>query len=196
MNNKSRRARAVWNPPQRGPKSVKEESEAGPGRREFVFCSGCGIVYYHKFWHHALEDCKHLSGDERIKFVLCPACRMIKDRKFEGELTISGISSRKLKEEIRRVLENSGKSAFRRDPLDRIIEIKEGNDKLVVRTTENQLAVKLAKKIALTFGGKMTVSHSREEDVIRAEARIGEQRIRFRENESRDKQRMINEKVA
>jgi NMD protein affecting ribosome stability and mRNA decay len=172
-NRKPQRARAVWNPPQRGPKALKEENEAGPGRREFVFCSGCGIVYYHKSWHHALEDWKHLSGEEMIKFVLCPACRMIQDKKFEGELTISGIGSGKLKEEIRGALQNSGGLAFRRDPLDRIIEIADEKNRLVVRTTENQLAVKLAKKIKLTFGGKMTVSHSREEDVIRAEVEIG-----------------------
>lgn len=185
---KSQRARAVWNSPQRGPKPVKEESEAGPGRKEFVFCSGCGIVYYHKSWHHALEDWKHLSGEERIKFVLCPACRMIKDKRFEGELAVSGISSRKLKAEIKGALENSGELAFRRDPLDRIIGIKEGNNRLVVRTTENQLAVKLAKKIKLTFGGKMTVSHSREEDLIRAEVQIPK-------GSPRD-QKIKNEKVA
>jgi len=173
MNKKSQRARLGWNPPQRGPKSVKEESEAGPGRKEFVFCSGCGIVYYHKFWHHALEDWKHLSGRKRIKFVLCPACLMIKDKKFEGELAVSGIGSRKLKEEIRNVLTNSGELAFRRDPLDRIIEIKEGKNQLVVRTTENQMAARLGKKIKLTFGGKMTVSHSREEDVMRIKVEIG-----------------------
>lgn len=170
---KLQRAGAAWNPPQRGPKPLKEESEFGPGREEFIFCSGCGIVYYHKSWHHALEDWKHLKGNERIKFVLCPACRMIKDKRFEGELTVSGIGSRKLKVEIKRALENSGELAFRRDPLDRIIEIEEENNQLVVRTTENQLAVKLAKKIKSTFGGEMTVSHSREEDVTRAEVKIG-----------------------
>lgn len=172
MNEKNQRGRAVWNPSQRGPKPIKEESETGPGRKEFFFCSGCGIVYYHKFWHHALEDWKHLSGDERVKFVLCPACRMIKDKKFEGELAVFGIGSRKLKEEIKKVLKNSGQLAFRRDPLDRIIEIKEEKNQLVVRTTENQLAVKLAKKIKLTFGGEMTISHSREEDVIRVKLQL------------------------
>jgi len=171
-NVKSQRIREGWNPPQRGPKALKEENEAGPGRQEFVFCPGCGIVYYHKSWHHALEDWRHLKGDERIKFVLCPACLMIKGKKFEGELTVSGLATRKLKEEIRGALENSGKLAFRRDPLDRIIEIEEKGNRLIVRTTENQLAVKLAKKIKLTFGGKMTVSHSREEDVIRAEVML------------------------
>lgn len=171
--NKLQRARAGWNPPQRGPKSVKEETETGPGRKEFVFCSGCGIVYYHKFWHHSLEDWKHLSGKEGIKFALCPACRMIKNKEFEGELAISGVENRKLKEEIKNVLANSGELAFRRDPLDRIIEIKEGKNQLVVRTTENQLAARLGKKIKLTFGGEMTVSHSREEDVVRIKMKIG-----------------------
>lgn len=37
--------------------------------------------------------------------------------------------------------------AYQKDPLDRIIELKRTRDGLEVTTTENQLSVKLAKKI-------------------------------------------------
>lgn len=158
--------------PQRGPKSVKEEAEFGPGRKEIVFCSGCGIVYYHKAWHHAFEDWRHFDEDKPVKFVLCPACRMIQDKKFEGELIISGINKKELKDEIIGALRSGGELAFRRDPLDRVIGIEDKKNQLIIRTTENQLAVRLGKKIRQTFHGQMEIIHSRGEDVTRVKVTL------------------------
>jgi NMD protein affecting ribosome stability and mRNA decay len=153
-------------------KSVKEEAELGPGRKELIFCSGCGIVYYHKSWHSRFEDWPHLNEGKAVRFVLCPACQMIKNGLYEGELAISGLKSQEQKEEIKRSLKNAGELANARDPLDRIIEIREKSDSLIVHTTENQLVVRLAKKIKLTFGGKMEISHSHEEDIIRVKVTL------------------------
>ena len=80
-----------------------------------------------------------------MKFSLCPACEMIKNRQFEGEIIIKNIPV-KIKSDLINLAKTFSKRAFERDPMDRLIDIKETKDGLRITTTENQLAVKLAKK--------------------------------------------------
>lgn len=134
-------------------------------------CKKCGIVYWNKSWHNK-TDSPHILAETslalKIKFVLCPACQMIKDKKYEGEIFLSAVPER-FRNNIKFLAENYGERAFREDPMDRIISIKEERNNIQILTTENQLAQRLAKKINETFGGKLRVaiSHSHEEDVIR-----------------------------
>ena len=75
---------------------------------------------------------------------------MIKDKEFEGQLTISGLPP-DLKTDLIQLIKNFCQRAFERDPMDRLIGIKTESDGLTITTTENQLAVKLAKKIKEVF---------------------------------------------
>jgi uncharacterized CHY-type Zn-finger protein len=174
------------------PKSKKIEQEFGPGKVDLLICKKCEAVYWYKSWHHKLDDWPKFKKEDYgadIKFVLCPACQMIKDKKYEGEVILENVP-KDLKNEIKKLIENFGKRAFEKDPLDRIISIKEEKVKRVsakrkrgaisrkefknlvdlrVLTTENQLAQRLAKKIKETFGKKLPIliSHSHIEDVFR-----------------------------
>ncbi len=155
--------------PSHFPKSKKEESEFGKGKKDILICKKCNAVYYYKSWHHRLDDYPYLSEKKNLKFVLCPACQMIKDKKYEGELIIENISQ-KARKEIINTVKNMGEEAFRRDPQDRIISIKEvnGNSKKIrILTTENQLAVRIGKKIKRTFKGRISVKYSKKESTAR-----------------------------
>ncbi len=145
------------------PKSKKEEQEFGPGKKDIVICSDCDAVYYYKSWHHALEGYKELSEDKGIKFSVCPACQMIKEKKYEGQLIIRNVSR---KEELLNLIKNVAEKAFKRDVLDRIIEIKEGKE-IEVLTTENQLAVSIGKQVKRAFKGKIDIKWSKDESVAR-----------------------------
>lgn len=131
-----------------------DEHEVPKGEKGIVFCSECGAVHYMKSWRHALEEYKSLSENASVKFRLCPACEMIKNHQFEGRVTVTHIPEKE-EGEVARLIENFGARAKERDVLHRLIEIKKtrsakGVD-LVVTTTENQLANKLADKIKETF---------------------------------------------
>jgi NAD-dependent SIR2 family protein deacetylase len=169
----------------RRPKSRKEEQEFGPGKIDVLICPHCRSVYYGKSWKRKLKNLRF----KQIKLELCPACQMIKDKKFEGELILENIPER-FKEEIKRLIKNFGKRASLIDPQDRIISVEEKKIKrptaqrkrgaksrkefekaidLRILTTENQLAQRLAKKIKETFGGKLkpSISHSHQESTTR-----------------------------
>jgi len=170
-------------------KPRKEEAEFGPGKIDVLVCKKCGVVYWYKSWHHRLSDYPQLKQSKNLKFVLCPACQLIKDKKYEGEIILEAVPEN-FRKAIKTLAENYGKRAIAADPMDRIISIKEKKVKRVttrrkrgatsrkefeglndirILTTENQLAKRLAKKINEIFGGKLivSISHSHKEDVVR-----------------------------
>jgi len=154
----------------RNQRSRKEESEFGLGQKEFLKCSDCGVVYFDKSWHHGLieEKLEHLKENKQFKFTLCPACKMKKNRLFEGEVVIKlKAESLKLKADVMNTINNSDKQARERDPMDRILWTEERADGIHLFTSENQLAVRIGKKLKSSFGGsKLEIKHSGE-DIIR-----------------------------
>lgn len=127
-----------------------EKHEISKGKSGLVVCERCDAVYYKKSWHRNLRDYKDLKENLAMKFSLCPACEMIKNRQFEGEIIIKNVPI-KIKDGLINLVKTFSKRAFERDQMDRLIDIKETKDELKITTTENQLAVKLAKKIKETF---------------------------------------------
>lgn len=151
-------------------RSCKEESEFGLGQKEFLVCSDCGIFYYDKAWHKSLlnEKQEHLKENRQFKFTLCPVCKMKKDKIFEGELVVKlKMKNEKIKTDALNTVKNSDEQAQDRDPLDRILWTKERKDGLHIFTSENQLAVRIGKKLKSSFpGSTLEIKHSGE-DIIR-----------------------------
>lgn len=151
-------------------RSKKEKQEFGLAKKEYIVCPDCSAVYFDKAWHHALEeDLGHLREDKNIQFKICPACRMKRDKIFEGELVINMASiAPKTGEEIMKIIENSDKQAQDKDPLDRILWIEKDKKEIRVFTSENQLAVRMGKKLKSSIkGSTIKIARSHEEDVIR-----------------------------
>ncbi len=171
-----------------GVRIKKEEAEFGPGKTNILLCKRCGAVYFYKSWHQRLEDYPGEKSRD-IKFTLCPACQMIKDKKFEGEIILENVPEN-FKKDIKKLAENFGKRSFEADPMDRVISITEekikrapakekrgaasrkdfeGKSYIRILTTENQMAKRLAKKINEIFGRKLnlSISQSHQEDTSR-----------------------------
>lgn len=91
-----------------------------------------------------------LREDTKVSFAFCPACQTIKDKQFEGEINIADVPE-KFREDLTNLIRAFTQRAYEKDPMDRLIEIKKTRSGLRVTTTENQLAVKLAKKIRDSF---------------------------------------------
>lgn len=175
------------------PRAKKEEAEFGPGKIAVLICKTCQAVYFYKNWHRRLEEFPREKSKD-IKFTLCPACQMVKDKKFEGEIILENVPE-KFKESVKRLAVNFGKRAWEADPMDRIISIKEekikrapasekrgalsrkefeGKTYLRILTTENQLAKRLAKKINEVYGRKLEIkiTHSLKEDTSRVKIKF------------------------
>ncbi len=137
-----------------------EEREIPKGKLGLIFCKECEAVYYKKSWHHNLRNYKKLKENLPVNFSLCPACQMIKNKQFEGEIIVKNVPE-KIKKDLINLIKAFSQKAYERDPMDRLIAIKETKEGTRITTTENQLAVKLAKKIKDVFKKvNMKISYS------------------------------------
>ncbi len=132
------------------PKSGHEVQEFGGGKKGILVCEECDAAYFKKFWHHSLLNLKSAKEDMPVNFTLCPACQMIKNRQYEGKVTILNVPEKSL-EELVNLIKGFCDRAYKRDALDRLIEIKKVKGSLVVTVTENELANKLGRKIKDAF---------------------------------------------
>ena len=128
-----------------------ELEEFGPGKGAITMCQMCNAVYYQKSWHHNLEDYKELSSKKNISFELCPACAMWKRHVWEGEIRISGAIPTDKKKQMKNTILSIADEAYKRDPMHRIFDIKEKGKEIIVYSSENQLANRIAHKLADSF---------------------------------------------
>ena len=144
------------------------EAEFGPGKTDIIICPEGNEVYYHKSWHHNLRRYPHLKETKPINFKLCPFHQMKKNRQWEGEIRISDVPE-KYRERVLQTAENVSREAYRRDPMDRILNIKTMKGEIIIYTSENQLAQKIARKITASFKNNFTkpkISRAKGSDAV------------------------------
>lgn len=132
-------------------------------------CPDCRAVFWKKLWRHSLELERVAAGDvsrRSIIFRRCPACDMSKKKLFEGELTLLNLP-KEMAATARRIAENTGLEAYRRDPMDRILTMEEKSGTLYITTSENQLVQRIAKKLKSVFRVDYNPKFSKEESTIR-----------------------------
>lgn len=146
----------------------KNKGEEKKGQKDIIVCSQCEAFYWYKSWHHSLDAYPHLKEEKEVKFTTCPACKLIKEGKFEGEVLLENIPEEK-KEEVLNFVRNFGEEEFKRDPLARIISIEEiAKGMIRILFTQNQLAKKLAKRLKKTFKTQNRIIFSKKDKIIRA----------------------------
>ena len=147
----------------KAPKFKTEEEEFGLAKSGMAICKGCGGYHYKKSWHHDAASfvAKREGKDVVMKFVLCPACQMIRNGMYEGIVTVENVSPN-IEEELFNLVKSYCRKAFLRDHQDRLIAVKKEGKKIIITLTENQLAVKLAKKIGEVFNAEIKITYSKE----------------------------------
>lgn len=146
------------------PRPQKAQAEFGRGRSGFIVCQTCKAVYHKKSWHHGFPQGDR--GDKLIRFELCPACRMIHNKMFEGQVIIENVPREK-REDIAARIKNVGERARIDDVLARIIKITRQGKNIEVLTTENQLAHMIARQVQELLRGKIDIRFSEDESVVR-----------------------------
>lgn len=141
------------------PQSRTEREEFGLAKKGLIVCKTCGAYYYKKSWHHDAKKFVAEREGHRIvpKFSECPACAMIRHGLFEGKIIISDIPANYWSE-FSNLIKGYCKRAEAKDPLDRLIALTKTGTTAIATLTENQLAVKLAKKIKDVFNRHAKIS--------------------------------------
>ena len=124
--------------------------------QEAALCSDCNALYQSKRWFFDEKLARKLAGTDKVREVICPTCRRVKDRYAGGILTLSGEFFKERKAEIMTLLNNEAQRVGNRSVADRIIQtMEEAPDKLVVETTTEKLAQALGKAIYRAYKGDL-----------------------------------------
>lgn len=146
---------------------VNEPYELAAGQ-EAAACEECHALYQGKRWFFDEKLYGKLAGAGKMRQVLCPACRKIKDHYVEGYLTLAGEFLAQHKDEIITLLQKEAARVGNRSFDDRIIQIvPQGDDKLVVETTTEKLAQHLGRTVYKAYKGELSFSWSETNKFVR-----------------------------
>lgn len=137
------------------------------GYPEPTICPVCGLVYYNKHWvkdNHLLSVVKSIGYKHK-----CPSCRKIEDHFAMGIIFISQENDfvEKHKSEIINLIRNEARREFLRNPLDRIMSLKDNDGEITVETTSENLAMAIGKALERAYKGKLEFSFSRENKQVK-----------------------------
>ncbi|MCX5891293.1 MAG: BCAM0308 family protein [Deltaproteobacteria bacterium] len=145
---------------------LNEPYELAEGQ-EAAVCQECHAIYQEKRWFFDAKLFDKLAGAGKVRQVVCPTCRKIKDHYVEGYLTLSGEFLVEHKNELVILLENEAAKVGKRNVGDRIIQMAPEGEKLVVETTTDKLAQHLGRAIYKAYKGELTFNWGERDKLVR-----------------------------
>ena len=123
-------------------------------------CPQCGAVYHEGRWHWAVRP----AGAQEV---LCQACQRINDHYPAGVVTLSGPQVAEHKVEMLRLARHQEEAEKKEHPLNRIIDIEEKPDRIVINTTDIHLPRRIAEAQKRSWHGKATFDYDADGYFVR-----------------------------
>jgi hypothetical protein len=146
---------------QRTPRSKDAYQEKG-GVRGNAYCS-CGALFRNKRWFHDESDSDQQEGHGLV----CPACRRIADRNPAGIVFLSGDYYAAHETEILNQIMNTALNSIEKNPLGRVMEIRQEKDSVTIATTDVKLAQKIGRDVFKSQGGELHYIWGHAENPVR-----------------------------
>ena len=135
---------------------------------ETGICTDCHAIFRRRHWYFDEDEFEKLSVQAQTHRLVCPACHKIRDKYFEGEITLSPSSFlNEHKEEIMNLIRNEEDRAKGMNPLGRIISIAEEDGKVVVLTTNEKLSQRIGRELKKAYQGKTHYGWSEDTKCLR-----------------------------
>jgi hypothetical protein len=146
--------RAQLDAPQDPYKAIKKPDEP-------TVCPQCGAVYRDGRWHWSERP---IGAHE----ALCQACHRINDHYPAGVITFTGAFVAQHKGEMLRLARHQEEIEKKEHPANRIIDIEEGPEQLVINTTDIHLPRRIVEAQKRTWRGKSEYHYDEHGYFVRA----------------------------
>jgi hypothetical protein len=123
-------------------------------------CPDCGAIFEHGHWQWGAAP----PGAEQHR---CPACQRIHDRVPAGELTVSGEFFAAHRDEIMHLIRNTEAKARAEHALERIMDIKEEADHVLITFTDVHLVHGIGEALRHSYHGELDSRYTDEGDLLR-----------------------------
>ena len=129
-------------------------------------CPDCHAISRKKRWY--LDEAEYVSlarGGAVLR--RCPACRKIADGFPSGVVTLRGRFLRTHRDEILMIVRNEERRARETNPLERIMEIRDGDESVEILTTDEKLAQRIGREIGKAYHGIVSYKWSEDANLLR-----------------------------
>jgi NMD protein affecting ribosome stability and mRNA decay len=135
---------------------------------EIAVCTTCHAIFRRRHWFFDDDVYRSVAPQPQTKAVTCPACRKIRDRYFEGQVTLAPSAFlNDHKQEILNLIRNEEERAKGFNPLERIMSIKEEDGKLTVLTTDEKLSQRIGRELKKAYQGRTSYRWSEDTKCLR-----------------------------
>ncbi len=127
---------------------------------EPAVCPQCGAVYRDGRWHWSPPPAEAHRE-------LCQACHRINDHYPAGIVTLSGPSVAQQAAEMIRLARHQEETEKKEHPLNRIMDIEEAADRIVINTTDIHLPRRIGEALKRAFHGKLDFQYDEDGYFVR-----------------------------
>ncbi|MBW3625175.1 MAG: ATPase [Armatimonadetes bacterium] len=121
-----------------------------------------------RWYRHDKAPAEAQSPDAHRVDVICPGCKQVQDHNPGGVLTLSGQFLIEHNEEIMNLIQHEDEKARGVNPLEKIMEMnKDGEDTLVITTTNEFLVQRLGKAVHRAYNGDIEIKFGGDDVPVR-----------------------------
>lgn len=125
-------------------------------------CEDCGVIWSRGHWHWGAAP----DGAARLH---CPACRRLREHAPAGFVRLSGPSLATRRAELLALLRHHEAREKAEHPLQRIMAIEEGDERITVTTTDIHLARGLGEALQSAHRGALDYQYADDEHLLYVE---------------------------
>jgi hypothetical protein len=123
-------------------------------------CGTCGAVYHRGRWQWAEAPPGCQSG-------VCPACQRVRDKLPAGEIIVEGRFVKAHGSELVSTIRNVAEHEGREHPLHRIMQLDEGDDRIVASTTDIHLPQRIGEALKHAYDGELEIRYGHDSYSVR-----------------------------
>ena len=136
------------------------------GPTDVGVCPECHAISRKKRWY--LDEAEYvLLARSGVVLRRCPACRKIADGFPSGVVTLRGKFLQTHRDEILSIVRNEERRARETNPLERIMDIRDGGGSVEILTTDEKLAQRIGREIRKAYHGTASYKWSEDANLLR-----------------------------
>lgn len=142
-------------------------AHAHAGTPGTAICTGCHAIWQRKRWHLDEAAYAQMLEDATVSHEVCPACRQIEQRMYDGEVFIESPLVQTDGDAIAHLLRNTEARIRQNNPLARLAAVETRGERMHVLTITPFLAERVGKELQKAYDGHLVIEHAERERFTR-----------------------------